>query len=135
MTGFYRLAGVTGAALLLAFCLSGASAQTPSQTPRMACFQISDWSGWKLTPDAKSMYIRVNVSRIYRLDFGAACTAAGFGNPHLITRTRGPTSVCSPLDLDLRVSQGHGTSVGCIVSNISQLSSDEAAALPRSLRP
>jgi hypothetical protein len=134
LTRFHRLAGALGVTLLLAFGLS-ASAQPPSQAPKMSCFQINDWSGWKLTPDAKSMYIRVNVSRIYRLDFGAACNAAGFGNPHLITKTRGSASICSPLDLDLQVSQGRGMSVGCIVSNISQLSSEEAAALPRSLRP
>ena len=81
------------------------------------------------------MYIRVNISRIYRLDFGAACSAATFGNPHLITRSRGSSYVCSPLDLDLRVSQGHGVGIPCIVSNMSQLSKEDAAALPRELKP
>jgi hypothetical protein len=119
--------------------LSAAAAQPPSQAASQpappACFQISDWSGWKISPDAKSMYIRVNISRIYRLDFGAACSAAKFGNPHLITRTRGPSLICTALDLDLRVSQGPGMAVPCIVSNISQLSKEEAAALPRELKP
>jgi hypothetical protein len=131
----HRIISATGAAALLALTVAGAEAQTPGQTAAPACFRISDWSGWKMSPDAKSMYIRVNISRIYRLDFGAACSAATFGNPHLITRTRGSTLVCTALDIDLRVSQGHGMGIPCIASNLSQLSKEEAAALPRALRP
>ena len=135
MTRLHRIVGGACVAVLLALTASAPQAQTPTQPAAPACFQISDWSGWKISPDARSMYIRVNISRIYRLDFGATCSAAKFGNPHLITSTRGSSSVCTALDLDLRVSQGHGMSVPCIVSNISQLSKEEAAALPREQKP
>jgi hypothetical protein len=135
LTRLYGTVGATAAAVFLTLGLSAATAQTPNPPAKPACFQISDWSGWKISPDAKSMYIRVNISRIYRLDFGAACSAAQFGNPHLITRSRGSSYVCSPLDLDLRVSQGHGMAIPCIVSNMSQLSKEEASALPPKLRP
>ena len=132
LTRFHRTAGVFGLAIILSFGFTVANAQ-PS---KMSCFWVRDWAGWKITPDAKSMYIRVSMNRIYRLDFRGACTAAQFGGSHLVTKSRGSSSICSPLDLDLRVSQGrHGIATPCIVSAITQLTPDEATALPKPLRP
>lgn len=124
------LIGVTAAMLGLA----AADAQ-PSQKPAPQCFFSQDWNGWKATKDSKAIYIRVGVSQIYRLDLSSACPELQMPDVHLITHIRGSSSICSALDLDLKVSDMHGFATPCIVSKITPLSPADAAALPRDVRP
>jgi hypothetical protein len=128
-----RLASV---AALAVFAVGAVPSAQAGPAPRSApqCFNLRDWSGWKATADGKSIYIRIGVSDLYRLDFGYTCHAATGIGVHLVTRVRGSSFVCSPLDLDLKVGDG-GFATPCIVSRITPLSSAEAAALPKSLRP
>ena len=95
----------------------------------------SDWNGWKASPDSKSIYIRVGVSKLFRIDLANACPALQGVGVHLVTRTHGSPWICRPLDLDLKVGQGHGFTTPCMVSDITPLSAAEAAALPKALRP
>jgi len=120
------LIGLAAAPMLGATAASAAPAQ---------CFYSNDWSGWKATPDSKSIYIRVGMNRIYRLDLANACPSLQAPSARLITTMRGSSSICSALDLDLSVSDGAGFKVPCIVSNITPLSAAEASALPKSMRP
>jgi hypothetical protein len=122
---------------LIALSLLGtavANADPVSKTP-MQCFYSNDWSGWKATPDSKSIYIRVGVNKLYRLDLSSACPALQAPNSHLITDLHGSSSICSALDLDMRVSDGTGFATPCIVSEITPLTAAEATALPKDLRP
>jgi hypothetical protein len=107
----------------------------PEQHAPSKCFYTRDWNGWKASPDAKSIYIRVGVRDLYRLDFSHACSAALGGGVHLVTRVRGSSLICSPVDLDLKVSDSQGFATPCIVSGITPLSAGDAAALPKNLRP
>jgi hypothetical protein len=124
----FSLVTLATAALIAAV----ADAQTTFEKPR--CFRSSDWRGWKATPDASAIYIRVSSSRIYRVDFAHACNALRHGN-HLFNRVRGSGRICTAIDLDLRVSVGRGMSTPCIASKLTELTPEEAAALPKSLRP
>jgi hypothetical protein len=56
---------------------------------------------------------------------------------HLITYWRGTSSVCSPLDWDLRVSQGApgGIAQSCIVKTMTPLTAAQANAIPKKFRP
>jgi Family of unknown function (DUF6491) len=126
-SAFLTLVGLAVAALL---CAPAASAKPSGQ-----CFSSRDWSGWKASPDSKSIYIRVSVSKLFRLDLAQACPTLQWPGAHLVTKLRGSSWICSPLDLDLRVSAGRGTAIPCMVSGITPLSKDEAAALPKKLRP
>jgi hypothetical protein len=124
--------------LALALSLFGAAdvarAQaTPSPTPR--CFAARDWTGWRGSADAKTVYIRTGVRRIYRVDLAAPCHGVEWGLSHLVVRQRGSSWICAPLDLDLSVSDGHGFVNRCFVRAITPLSPAEAAALPANLRP
>ena len=130
----FRLAAVAGLLAASVVGLSTANAAAPAPSPAR-CFSMRDWTGWTVSPDGQSMYIRTGVRNLFRLDFANACRAARSGGVHLVTRVRGSTSVCSPLDLDLKVSDGHGMATPCIISKITPLSADEAAALPKALRP
>ncbi len=125
------LLGLSMGALLAAPVASA----TPAQSPKRECFASRDWNGWRASPDAKSIYIRVGVSKIYRIDLAHACTALQSGGVYLVTRLHGSPWICHPLDLDLRVSDGHGFRTSCMVSDITPLSAEEAAALPRELWP
>ena len=107
----------------------------PAASGPARCFYSRDWSGWTVTPDARSMYIRVGVRDVYRLDFATICSAAQGVGAHLVTRIRGSSLVCNPIDLDLKVADGNGFATACLVNRITPLSAEEAAALPKKLRP
>ncbi len=124
--------GATAAAMALAAPAADIPAKTPARTP---CFRSQDWSGWKATPDARSLYIGVGGNRIYRLDMASACPALNQIGVHLVTRTRGSGWICHALDVDLKVSDGRAFMSACIVNGLTVLSADEAAALPKALRP
>jgi hypothetical protein len=130
----FKFAALIGLATSSILGLSSVSADAAGSRPAQ-CFNTRDWNGWTISPDAKSMYIRTGVRSIYRLDFVNKCRAAQSIGVHLVTRIRGSSSVCSPLDLDLKVSDGRGFATSCIVSNITPLSTEEAAALPKGLKP
>src|ERR1700733_10319362 len=82
------------------FAPLGADAE-PAQHATPKCFNTRDWNGWTVSPDAKSIYIRVGVRQFFRLGFSYSCPAARGIGVHLVTRTRGSSLICSPLDLDL----------------------------------
>jgi hypothetical protein len=128
-----QAAAIAGLTLSL-IGLTAAEAQPPQKSPPQ-CFASRGWSGWKATPDEKTIYIRASGRRIFRVDFSAPCNGVASGFSHLIVRLRGSSWICNPLDLDLGVSQGHGFRTQCIVSQLTALSSEEALALPKNLRP
>jgi hypothetical protein len=129
------LLGLTAAAAATVVALTAADAQPATKPPPANCFSSTDWSGWKATKDSKAIYIRVRVNDLYRLDLSGSCPTLQWPNARLITKLRGGSWICSPLDMELKVSDGAGTAMPCIVSKITPLSREDAAALPRHLRP
>lgn len=121
------MAGALAAALA-----AGATAPALAQ-PGQSCFFVSQWNGWKAADD-HTVYLNVAGNRIYRLDMANSCPELTFPDSRLITRHH-TTSICSPLDWDLRVSQGHGFATPCIVKGMTLLTPEQAAALPKSARP
>jgi hypothetical protein len=100
------------------------------------CFSIRSFENWK-APDAKTIYIRVNLRQYYRLDLAASCPTLLSANSHLITKWRGSSWVCSALDWDLKVSDDpmRGFASPCIVKTMTPLSESEAASIPRKFKP
>ena len=127
------MAAALAATAALALFAGGAAQAQPKPAP--ACFFTTEWNGWRATPDSRTIYIRVGVKNIYRLDLANECPELQQANAHLITHLHGSDSICSAVDFDLKVGDTEGFSVPCIVSNLSQLTPDEAAALPKNLRP
>ena len=107
--------------------------QAPPGTPPR-CFFIQNFQNWK-APDAKTIYIRVNVNQYYRLDMAGRCDALTYPNSHLITQWRGTTTACDGIDWDLKVSQGTGVRQACIVKSQTPLTPAEAAAIPKKFKP
>ena len=119
-------AGIAAAALSITPLAASAEGQS--------CFFSNQWQGWKATPDASAMYIRVS-NGVYRLDLTSPCTELNSPGAYLITNVRGSNSICSPLDIDMKVATSPGFSSACLVRKMTRLSDAERAALPKSLQP
>ena len=121
------VAVLTGAALFSTTSAIEAQPRTPAGGPPR-CFSAHDWAGSRSVDD-HSMYIRVHGRDIYRVDFAGGCPGVSWPGNHLVTRFHGTDEVCNPIDLDLRVSDGHGIATSCIVSRITPLSYARAVRL------
>jgi hypothetical protein len=125
---------LTGAALLSASTTAIEAQPRPAATRPPQCFSAHDWAGWRATNDG-SMLIRVRGRDVYRVEFAGGCPNLSWPDVHLVTVFRGSEEVCAPIDLDLKVSDGHGMASACIVSKITPLSYAEVDALPRKALP
>lgn len=132
-----RRLAILASMVLAASIGSAASALHAQPKPAQACFRSEDWSGWKASPDSRTIYLRVGINDIYRLDLTSACNTLRDPDARLITHIRGSDLICSPLDLDLQVAEGPppGIEEPCIVKGLSKLTLEEAAALPKGSRP
>lgn len=103
--------------------------------PAGQCFSTTEMGNWRAA-DASTLYVRVRLNQIYRLDLKGRCPFLTAPGARLITSFRGSNLVCSPLDWDLKVSAGIGSSVEpCIVKTMTRLSPDEISALPKKVTP
>lgn len=117
-----------------ALCLGAAPALADS-TNHQACFLSSNWSGWK-SPDPNTIYLRVDVNRIFRVELAHPSYSLSDPSVHLVSVIRGSSWICSPLDLQLRVADTHGsTREPLFVKSITELTPDEAKAIPAKYRP
>lgn len=122
--------GILMAALVTA---STASAQPPERKSP-TCFFTTQFSNWK-APDDRTIYISVRPNRIYRLDLAGSCSSLHWPGSHLIT-TFTSDSVCTALDWQLKVASGpQGPAIPCIVKKMTELSPDEAKAIPPKFKP
>ncbi len=102
---------------------------------RNSCFYANEFQAWK-APDARTIYVRVNLHQYYRLDLASECASLLWPDTHLITHVRGSNAYCSAVDWDLQVAQGfHGAAEPCLVETMTELSPAEAAAIPAKFRP
>jgi len=134
-----RIFAISAAMMLATGLATGAALAQPADQPAGhtpgKCFYVNEFENWK-APDAKTIYIRVLQSDYYRLDLSAACPELLMPDSHLVTHTRGPDTVCSPVDWDLKVSIGATRdSVPCIVKAMTPLSPTDVAAIPAKYKP
>ena len=127
------IAGFAGILFLLP---TAADAQQPARSPapKNECFLTSQLDNWRAAGD-RTIYIKTRANRYYRLDMSARCPALTFPSPVMVNTFRG-SSICSPLDWDIRISQGPGSiAMSCTVSKMTRLSPAEVAALPKGQKP
>ncbi|KQV62476.1 MULTISPECIES: DUF6491 family protein [unclassified Caulobacter] len=142
-----KLTRVTRAALIgLAIAGLGASAASAAQgdasaqtagkaiKPIRQCFYLSDWRGWT-APDKNTLYMKVRGRDVYRVDLAYGSNQLTWPGTHLVSVVRGPDSICHPLDLDLRVSDGMGFAIPIRAKTITKLTPDEIKALPKKYQP
>ena len=134
-----RQRAVTIAGILGAILLPGTSPAITQESPpaasRNTCFYVAQFRSWK-APDAKTIYIRVELHRIFRLDLAGECSLLLRPDSHLIMNVRGPDTICRPLDWDLKVAESFpGIPEPCIVKTMTELTPAQAAAIPPHFRP
>lgn len=135
-THLIRLAAAAIALGGLAAPLAHASTETPAATkPGNSCFLSSSWQNWTTTADGDALYLRVNINDIYRVDLTPGTHARRYADQFLVNTVRGSSWICSPLDLDLMISDHQGFRQPLIARGLRKLSAAEIAAIPRKERP
>jgi hypothetical protein len=123
------------AAVLAAACNAQADAQTsPAAPTHSSCFFVNQFYNWK-APDSRTIIIRVNMSRYFRLDLAGTCPGVTYPDSHLIMNVHGPDTICSAVDWDLKVNQMNGIPTPCIVKTMTEMTPAEIAAIPKKFRP
>jgi uncharacterized protein DUF6491 len=124
------------AVVMASFVAAHPAFAQPIGAPHDQCFRIEEFQSWR-APDARTIYIRVLSDNYYRLDLAETCPALKTPDAHLITHTRGPDSVCSAIDWDLKVSEGPSFqfSEPCIVKTMTPLTPADVAAIPKGFKP
>lgn len=121
------MAGAIAAATVLGLA-------APALAQGQSCFLANQWTGWT-APDDHTVYLNVSGGhRIYRLDMAGTCPRLLDSSSTLITGNHS-NWICTAMDWDLRVSQGHGFATPCIVAKMTRLTPNQAAALPKNQRP
>lgn len=124
---------VAGLAASAASAAQGDVAAKPVK-PIRQCFYLSDWRGWT-APDKDTLYMKVRGRDVYRVDLAWGSNQLTWPGTHLVSVVRGTDSICSPLDLDLRVSDGMGFAMPIRAKTITKLTPDEVKAIPKKYQP
>jgi hypothetical protein len=118
------------AALLAGVLAAGAAAAAGGGRD---CFLQRNINGFSAAND-RTVYIRVGVREIWRLDLMMNCSGLTFRNGFALQGSPTGPWICHPLDATVIVRQG-GITQRCPVTAMHHLTADEAAALPKKLRP
>jgi len=112
-----------------------AQSDVPADKPARHCFSLTRWNGgWRAAAN-DVLYLGIDHSDVYRLDLNGSNDQLLMADAHLINIVRGGDMVCTPIDLDLFVSDGHGFKTPLFVKTITKLTPEEVAALPKTLHP
>jgi len=111
---------------------SMALAQIPPKAPEQ-CFFARDVNGFS-APNDHTVYIRVGVSKVYRLDLMNDCVNLTYRQSIGLESIPAESWICSPLDATV-IYRDTGFPERCPVTAIHQLSPDELAKLPKRDRP
>jgi hypothetical protein len=133
----HRLCSAGLAVGLLALGAAAASAETPKAKPAdqgRSCFFVTEWRGWK-APSPDVLYLGVNLHDVYKVQLSAPSPELQWPDAHLVSIVRGSSTICDALDLDLKVSDGHGFRAPLIAKSMVKLTPEEVAAIPPKFRP
>jgi hypothetical protein len=117
---------------LAAAVLTAAPANAaPAPAAHSACFTSNSWEGWSAPGDGDFLYLRVGVREIFRVDLTKGSHVRKDADRFLISRVRGSNWICSPLDLDLALSDHQGFREPLIARALRKLTPEEVAAIPK----
>ena len=115
-------------------CLAASIAVTSASSSAFAeCFRMSEVQGHTIV-DNNTLYLSVGRHDVYRVSMKGSCLAGAMRSDPIITESFGGGPICKPIDLSLKIATPGGASA-CIVDKIEKLTPDQAAAIPKKLRP
>ena len=130
MSALALRAGLAAACLTLA---AGSGVAAPASSTHK-CFFITEWQGWS-SPSPTVLYLKVN-SAIYRVDLSVGSDLLRAPGMHLNSKLNDNSSICTPLDLDLEISDEMGSLREPLIAKaITKLTPEEVAAIPSKYRP
>ena len=130
-----HLIGLSLTALLLAGAAAPiAMAEDHPPASKDTCFYARDWEDWK-SPSPTVIYLRVGASQIFRFDLSQGADALKYSDARLINRHETSAWICSPTDLDLRLTSRSGDTQPLFVKSITRLTPTEIEAIPEQFRP
>jgi len=96
----------------------------------LSCFLTRDIRNHTVADD-KTMYFDLNGRATYRVNMSNTCLAGSTSSDPYVLRDRaGMGRICHKLDFDVSV-----RGIRCIVDSVVKLTPEEAAALPKRVRP
>ncbi len=116
-----------------ALCADQAAPAEAAKAGQDQCFYVRNINGFS-APDDHTVYVRVGVKSVYRLDLIKDCLDLTWRQSLGLEVTPPGNWVCGPLDATI-VYRQTGIPDRCQVTNIHRLSSDEVAALPKKDAP
>jgi hypothetical protein len=121
------------AATVLAALAATAAAAAPTSS-RGSCFRMTQLQSTRPDGDSR-IYLRVGVNTYYRMDLAFRCPELQEQQGLVMTPTGGKDDICTPLDLDLRARLLGGGSTPCMIKSITRLTPEEAAEIPKKVKP
>ena len=117
--------------MIAAIAFATALAALPAKLDRATCFDPVRGFDTHFEPINDHTILVRSQGRAFRLTTTPSFRLAG-PSPILVSEIRGPSEVCRPVDLDLRVTDsGGGFGEPIIVQAIDRITLDEAKALSR----
>jgi hypothetical protein len=122
------------AAATAALGLAGAAhAAAPDPNTTRNCFPVRQWQDWR-GADANTIYLRVHAHDVYKVELSSGSNMVTDPSNHLVNDVRVSPWICGPLDLDLKISDGHITEP-LIVKSITKLTPEQVAMIPKKVLP
>lgn len=120
-------------ALVLAVALMAPAAAFAA--PGDACFRSHEISNHRKADD-HTLYLKVGLKDVYRVTSKNACLAGAMRDDGIVISAPPSGMVCKAIDLNLGVrTGGGGMATPCLLESIVKLTPQEAAALPKDVRP
>ena len=122
------------AAAIAAFAAPLAASAADRDSAKAPCFFVTQWQGWK-SPAPDTIYLGVNNHDVYKVTLSTPSNQLSWPNMHLVSINRGSSSICSAIDLDLRISDTNGFATPLIARSLVKLTPEEVAAIPPKYNP
>ncbi|MBV8681979.1 MAG: hypothetical protein JO111_03830 [Caulobacteraceae bacterium] len=127
------LAAITAASAVAAQDVPADHAKTARETT--PCFYITQWRGWK-APNDHTIYLGVNFRDVYEVQITGSSPLLQDTTSRIVSVTRGPETVCNPVDLQLTISQTpYGVQEPLIVRSLVKLTPEQVKAIPKKYLP
>ena len=121
-----------GLALALGLALTAAAPFAPTTASAAdnasPCFFVSQWRGWS-APEPGMLYLKVGNRDVYRVEVSPSNRKIDRLGTFLVSESR-RSSICSHLDLDLRLADRNGFQEPLIARSLVKLTPAQIAAIP-----
>ena len=128
-----RLLAAAAAAGVMGLTAGGPALAQDRHKPQSQCFLSSNVENFS-APDNRTVFLRVGVKDIWRLDLMNDCLDLPFRQHIGFESAGGDPWICTPIQATV-VAHVSGIAHRCPVSGMHHLTPDEVASLPKRVRP